>query len=304
MPYRRTSEPLRQSIYQRHQDGIPASILATLEGIGDATIERIYEQFTIRKASERLSLICPQILGIDEHTLHKKGRYVTTLCDLRRHRVFDVVEGKSEADLLGFLNRLKGRDKVRIVCMDLSSSYKSLVRKYFPNAMIVADRFHVVRVAMHHLLTIARELIPELARMNTRRIMRLMATRPDRLEERLKNELDRLFGKAPALKAVYDKLQQVCSILRSKNQNKPQCKCLIERLLHIIDELRQSGLKPAQTLARTLSDWREEIARKWRFSRSNGITEGFHRKMKLIQRRAYGFRNFQNCRLRVIAQCG
>ncbi len=42
----------------------------------------------------------------------------------------------------------------------------------------------------------------------------------------------------------------------------------------------------------------------WRFTRNNGITEGFHRKMKLIQRRAYGFRSFENYRLRVIAQCG
>ncbi len=42
----------------------------------------------------------------------------------------------------------------------------------------------------------------------------------------------------------------------------------------------------------------------WRFSRNNGITEGFHRKMKLIQRRAYGLRSFPNYRLRVIAQCG
>jgi transposase len=40
------------------------------------------------------------------------------------------------------------------------------------------------------------------------------------------------------------------------------------------------------------------------FPYSNGITEGFHRKMKLIQRRAYGFRNFENYRLRVIVLCG
>jgi len=51
-------------------------------------------------------------------------------------------------------------------------------------------------------------------------------------------------------------------------------------------------------------NWKEEIARMWRFTRNNGITEGFHRKMKLIQRRAYGFRNFENYRLRVIAACG
>lgn len=59
----------------------------------------------------------------------------------------------------------------------------------------------------------------------------------------------------------------------------------------------------ATTLAKTLEDWSEEIARMWRF-RNNGITEGFHRKMKLIQRRAYGFRSSNNYRLRVIAQCG
>lgn len=53
-----------------------------------------------------------------------------------------------------------------------------------------------------------------------------------------------------------------------------------------------------------LNDWIEPIACMWRFARNNGITEGFHRKMKLIQRRAYGFRNFDNYHLRVIAQCG
>ena len=41
----------------------------------------------------------------------------------------------------------------------------------------------------------------------------------------------------------------------------------------------------------------------WRFSRSNGIIEGFHHKMKLIQRRAFGFRNFENDRQRVRALC-
>ena len=41
-----------------------------------------------------------------------------------------------------------------------------------------------------------------------------------------------------------------------------------------------------------------------RFTRNNAITEGFHRKMKLIQRRAYGFRNFSNYQIRVLAACG
>jgi len=48
-----------------------------------------------------------------------------------------------------------------------------------------------------------------------------------------------------------------------------------------------------------LFNWRNEIACVWRFSKSDGIAEGLHRKMKLIQRLAYGLSNFHNYRLRV-----
>ncbi len=49
--------------------------------------------------------------------------------------------------------------------------------------------------------------------------------------------------------------------------------------------------------------WRDEIATMWRFTRNNGITEGLHTKMEALQRQAYGFRNFQNYRLRVKVMC-
>jgi transposase len=75
-------------------------------------------------------------------------------------------------------------------------------------------------------------------------------------------------------------------------------------LLDLIETLKASGLAAAVTLRQTIHDWREENVRMWRFTRNHSITGGFHRKMKLIQRRAYGFRNFENYRLRVIAQCG
>jgi len=60
----------------------------------------------------------------------------------------------------------------------------------------------------------------------------------------------------------------------------------------------------SNNLGTTFHRWREALVTMWRFTKNNGITEGFHRKMKLTQRRAYGFRNFNNYRLRVIAQCG
>jgi transposase len=71
----------------------------------------------------------------------------------------------------------------------------------------------------------------------------------------------------------------------------------------MIQALKQSPFKQLKTLGKTIYQWQEEIVRMWRFSKSNGITEGFHHKMKLIQRRAYGFRNFENYRLRVKVLC-
>ena len=74
--------------------------------------------------------------------------------------------------------------------------------------------------------------------------------------------------------------------------------------LQYLQLLKLSDFEPLRSLAKTLTDWKEEILRMFRYTYSNGITEGFHRKMKLIQRRAYGFRNFENYRLRVRVLCG
>lgn len=78
---------------------------------------------------------------------------------------------------------------------------------------------------------------------------------------------------------------------------------MIPLFFKMITALKQSPFKRLLTLGKTFYQWQEEIARMWRFTKNNGITEGFHRKMKLIQRRAYGFRNFENYRLRVRVLC-
>ena len=302
MPGRRTSEPWRAVIYERHHDGICASVLARREKSSAATVGRIYAQFTQRKAKERLSLDCPRVLGIDEHTLHRGQRFATTFCDLKNRRVFDISPGRSEAELAGYLRGLRGREHVRIACIDLSSSYRALIRRWFPRAVIVADRFHAIRVAGVHLMRVARQLVPQLGW--NRGWLALLRSRYDRLDPEHKQRLEVLLAHHPALRAVYELKERLCALLRLKLQSKRACRAHIAQLLELIDTLRQSGLEAALTLAKTLSDWSVEIGRMWRFSRTNAVTEGFHRKMKLIQRRAYGFKSFSNYRLRVIAQCG
>jgi transposase len=76
---------------------------------------------------------------------------------------------------------------------------------------------------------------------------------------------------------------------------------MLPRLLELVDQLQAS---PLRALAKTLQSWLEPIVGMWRFTKNNGITEGFHTKMEMMSRRAFGFRNFENYRLRVLTHCG
>jgi len=301
-PWRQSSEPFRRRLFEWHHAGICASNLATEQRIGAATVNRIYAQFTRLKAAERISRLCPRVLGIDEHSLHRSAGMVTTFCDLKRHRVFDVVPGRSISDLRGFLKTLKGKEKVAVVCIDLSSPYRNMIKRFFPNARIVADRFHVVRIIYQHMISLARSIAPDLK--HHRGYLACMRKRPEELSEPQKRRLDELFKRHPALQPLYEQMHQLRQLMNRKNCTRKQCRKPAHQLLWHINQLKRSGLAALQRLAQTLQSWAEPIACMWRFSKNNAITEGFHRKMKLIQRRAYGFRNFENYRLRVIAQCG
>jgi transposase len=104
------------------------------------------------------------MLGIDKHFFTRKLGYATTFCDLKNHSVYDVVPGRSEQALQAWLEKLEGKQLVQVVCMDLASVYRSLVRRHFPQARIVADRFHVIRIVNHHFLACWKELDPQAAR--------------------------------------------------------------------------------------------------------------------------------------------
>ena len=104
-----------------------------------------------------------------------------------------------------------------------------------------------------------------------------------------------------ALEALYRAKQRLMTLLLVKTVNAKKARRLLPKLMRLLEQFAQS---PAKTLATTLSSWIEPIVGMWRFSKSNGITEGFHTKMEMLSRRAFGFRNFQNYRMRVLAQCG
>lgn len=295
------TEAYRLHVFRDHWDGINRSRVARREGISPATVERHFRHFLGRLVAERSSAVCPQVLGIDEHFFSRKQGYATTFCDLKNHKVFDVVLGRSEAALERYLSKLEGKDRVRVVCIDLSPTYRALVRKHFPHALIVADRFHVIRLINQHFHALWRQLDPLGAK--NRGLQSLMRRHEQHLSPQQRQNLQRYLAHLPALEAVYHFKQQLCALLLNKHSTARQCRRLAPELLDRTRQLQTCGLAPLVTLGDTLHSWSEEIARMWRFTRNNAITEGFHTKMEVLQRQAYGFRNFQNYRDRVKIMC-
>ena len=302
--WNRSTELLKKNVFLEYNKGISNKDIAELQGISVATAERFYHQMILHENSQFQNRPCPRFLGIDEHRFTRRKGFATTFCDLGKNKVFDLSLGKSASALDTFLCSLKGCDRVRVVCIDMNSAYRNIVRQYFPKAMIVSDRFHVIRLINQHVTTLCKLLDEEYFAGRNLRMLRLLLMRRENLSDFQEEKLQEVFSRNPALQAVYEFSQELCELLRIRRQNKEQCRKLAARLLACINELCQSPFKAMSSLGRTLATWKEEIARMFRFSKNNGITEGFHRKMKLIQRRAYGFRNFENYRLRVRVLCG
>ncbi len=165
-----------------------------------------------------LNAPCPTVLGINEHFFSQKQGFAPTLCDLKKHKVLDIVKGRSERELADYLNQLKGKEKVKIVCMDLSSTYRSIVKEYFPNAMIVVDRFHVVRLMQHQCMKTFRELSENIK--YNRGVLAALRTKPERLTEGRKALRDSFLMENPVIESLYPFQQRMHDLLLKKMMNK------------------------------------------------------------------------------------
>ena len=109
------------------------------------------------------------------------------------------------------------------------------------------------------------------------------------------NDINNMF---PDLGEVYAFKEAMIAIYNTKGQKRAR-----KAFTKLTDAMALSGIKVVQSLRKTLVKWRTEILNYFRTKITNGKTEGYNRKAKLIQRQAYGYRNFENYRLRLIYDC-
>jgi transposase len=296
LPYLRSTESFRKEIFERHHEGVAQNRLSELVHISAATIERWYQDFLRRYLVETKNIPCPRVLGVDEHFFSRQKGYATTFADLTKRRVYDVQLGRSHESLKPFLNRLEGKDRVRVAVIDLSETYRTIIKQTFPNAMIVADRFHVVRLIIHRFMLAWKQLDP-IGR-NNRGLVSLMRRHSSNLSKEQQQRLGHYLNSKPGLKIIYDFKEELVQLMLIKHQTARNCRRLIPRFLQALAELNQCPIEPLKKLGLSLQNWQEEIVRMWRFTQTNSTLEGLHNKMEVISRRAYGFRNLYCTHLR------
>jgi len=215
--------------------------------------------------------------------------------DIRNRRLFEVVDGRTIQALEASLSHIDGRHNVRFVTLDMSDPYRSFAKRFFPNARLVADKFHVLRL-LNPALTQRR--IEVTGDRRSLAIRRLLLRNGHALDFWQRLDVQRFLDQYPALREVYLAKEALHALYRTRGIQRAER--AFERLL---DRCASSSLSELKTLHRTLRRWRHEVLAYFITGITNGITEGFNLKAKLVKRRAFGYRSFRNYRLRLLNAC-
>jgi transposase len=241
----------------------------------------------------------PRSVGLDEH-FFKSNRYgdrefVSMIVDFANRRLFEVVDGRRGVELKYALSRIPGRENVRAVVMDLAEPYRRFARDFFPNATLIADKFHVIRL-LHPALNRRRKEVTGDRR--SLPVRRLLLRNGHHLSRDERAALFRWLEDKLALREVYQAKEAIHRLYRTKGYDRAS-----RALTKLTDVLAFSQLPELKTFRRTLMRWRDEILAYFLIPLTNGPTEGFNGKAKLLKRRAYGYKSFENYRLKLLNAC-
>jgi transposase len=241
-------------------------------------------------------------IAIDEISVRKGHNYLTVVLDMIAGAVIFVGDGKGAAALEPFWRRLKrSRAKIEAVAMDMSPAYISAVISHLPEATIVFDHFHVIKLFNDKLSDLRRDLYREMKDQLHKDVLKgtrwLLLKHPAHLDPS-KGEGERL-AEALALNEPLACAYYLKEDLRQiwLQPNKEQAKTALDDW---IKKAASSGIKMLMRLANTIAGYKSGILAYYDFRISSAALEGTNNKIK-TKRMAYGFRDHQFFKLKIMA---
>jgi transposase len=179
--------------------------------------------------------------------------------------------------------------------------YVDIAKTYFRNATIVIDKYHFIRYNIWAIEKVRKRVQKNLGdklRKYFKRSKKLILAKKDSLDQDSKRELEIMLLYSEDLRQAHYIKELFYQFTQAKNSLEAR-----ELLGKWINIARSFGIKEYISCANTLYNWRKEICNSFDVPYTNGCTEGFNNKIKVIKRNAFGFRNFNNFRTRILHCC-
>lgn len=295
-PRNRTTGRFRKALARDCSNFKSLKQVARHNQVSQGFIYKIFYEQLRMKLREREQQPWPRVLGIDEHFFtRRKGftEFATVFTDLSKKKLFEISHGKSKKQLLQQILHIPGRENVTVVVIDLSNGYRSLVKDLFPNAKIVADKFHCLKLLHPAIMREGKNIHGHRKELKTRRL--LLCNR-SKLDYFLRIDIDHYLREHEKLAELYRSKEKLFAIYRTKGRNKAE-----RALEKWIEKIKNSENKDIAKFARTLKNWKQEILNYFQFRFTNAFTEASNNLAKLVQKQAYGYKSFENYRLRVLS---
>ena len=243
------------------------------------------------------------ILGIDDFAIRKGHTYNTGFHDLRNGNLLTLVMGRTYQTLIQnqvLMKQLKELKPYAVV-MDLARSYHKFVAEVFPDAIRIADRFHVNRYLTDALQAVRRRislsLTPE-SRKYLKRNKNLIGKRYDSLSEKEERKLGKLLSYSKELTEVYAIKESLINWYELSDETNSY-----RRLIQWIARAKALNIPELTEALKPFENWTEEISNYHKCRYTNGSVEGRNNKIKTLIRRSYFLPNRTIYENRILLEC-
>jgi transposase len=257
----------------------------------------------LKRRYSHIDLSNLSFLAIDEISYKKGHKYLTIVLNLETNKIIYVDEGKGASALDDFWNQLGPirRNKIKAVSIDMGRSYISAVQNNLPNAKIVFDHFHIVKLFNDNLSNLRRYYYNKATKEGKKVLFGvrwLLLKNPENLSVE-RNEPERLKAALEVNEPIYiaylmkEELRMVW-----KQSDKAQASAKIDEWCNTA---KVSGIKILVKMGKSLENFRDGILNWYDYPITSGQLEGLNNKIKVLMRRSYGFRNLEHLKYHIYA---
>jgi len=232
-------------------------------------------------------------LGMDEIAKRKGHQnFVTVLGDIEKGELIEVIDSHQQDKIIEVLmeKELEVREGVEQVSVDMWGGFPKVIEKVFPNAVIVTDRFHVMKALNEELNKIRKQTKLNVKIKGEKWL--LLKNKEDLKEEELE-KLELVLKQSARLRKAYEykeSFREIYEKVNDKEEGRLKFTEWLENAKSIYTDV-------ISTIRRNL----DSICNYFLSRTTNGAMEGINNRLKLIKRQAYGFMNFDNMRNRFLA---